>query len=176
MKKTLSDHFKNALIIGASSQSVQSSIDEVAVLLKDTFRLSQFIEVAKEAGWEHFNGANDTVSYNAFGESDVYEVRYEFFRHPDYSFRIEAMAITGGRPGPVHRNRPEGPIHVSWKPGPTFLDYSLGMVAFDRSGGVKIQECGSTYGAFSYWNHHMSDLTGVYWKPRINLRDAGKNS
>jgi len=109
-----------------------------------------------------------------------YEVSYRFLQPTGVPFRIEAMSIDSGI-SPAHIDALEAldmeedgaclPMHVSYKPSiPGIAGYEAEKLILGRAGFIFVQECLSTYGAFSYWRHPDIHLP-VYLKPRVNLRD-----
>jgi hypothetical protein len=169
-------------------------IDEAAVLLPPKEFFLERIRLSLEAGgWREFNRATDLVFANPFGTR--YGVRYTFFRHPDYAWRLEVMQMARPYDGnwgfsPLHQALwfPNGetpswaehsqfPLpHLSFKPVPSGeggrKDGIRAMQYVRDQGAVIAQACQSSYGVF--WYLLPTDAyRQLYVKPRVNLRDEG---
>lgn len=156
-------------------------IDEVALYFSSRSVLDMAVsQMVRMEGMTHFNGAEDAVRTAPLDTH--YAVDYEFFKHMDRQYRIEAMAITGGL-SPLHEAWDHAPrprmVHVSFKV-PTLAVYSEVLHDLDTSLSTDRyfmgQACLSTYGRFSYWQRasDIMDGTGTtpWFKPRVNLRDG----
>lgn len=156
-------------------------IDEVALYFSSRSVLDMAVsQMVRQEGMTHFNGAEDAVRTAPL--DTYYTVDYEFFKHMDRQYRIEAMAITGGL-SPLHEAwdhyvRPRM-VHVSFKV-PNLAVYSDVLHDLDTTLSTERyfmgQACLSTYGRFSYWQKASDVMDGAankpWLKPRVNLRDA----
>lgn len=88
-------------------------IDEAAILVPTTYHRDKLMRQLSDAGWEMFNEAQDLVFTNPF--STRYLVRYLFFRHGDYPFRLEVMMTDHGLNGSMNGF---SPLHAAlWNEG-----------------------------------------------------------
>lgn len=163
-------------------KDLDCSFDEVALLTHGDDHWHDAKKLLRKEEWENFNNAQDTVHTEPFGLS--YRVRYAFFRHPEVRWRVELMqAHNGGMRGysPLHvalatqydfeRGHSESMlpvVHLSYKVL-TEGDFEREEERLTMRNYLHGQSCRSTYGRFSYWRQ---GITGLYVKPRVNLRDA----
>lgn len=153
--------------------------DELALLFHDRNVLSSFLQVAvHEEGYELFNSASDYVNVHPLGST--YRTEYWFARTP-HPYRLELMELTQ-EGSPLHeyllresrRVYLPIPVHASFK-CPTEEAYADAVHALRRDGLEVVQQCRSSYGAFSYWQSPTFGGTRerrFYIKPRVNLRDV----
>ena len=178
-------------VISHYNSIAASPIDEAAVLVPDAGMRQEFHRLLLACGWEHFNSAEDLVFTNPF--STRYFVEYQFYRHPDYLWRLELMMMGRGRSddrqgvSPLHaglylEGAPElknGDGHLFPIPHLSYKVAGRGAFAKEqdrlRQWGSHAQTCQSTYGVFSYWIPTSAERQ-VYLKPRANLRDEGEAS
>jgi len=78
-------------------------IDEIALIFEEKWELYDFVQWAARTGYDHFNGASDSVActWLDHDRSYEYEVRYEFLRVVPEDWRIEAMRVVKGI-SPLH--------------------------------------------------------------------------
>lgn len=149
-------------------------IDEIALLFRERPTMGEFVwDAVKSEGVKLFNTSHDRVHTHPF-KTD-YEVNYAFLETPA-TFRVECMNICGGF-SPLHAAMEShmdeyspAVVHMSFKLE-TMDQYEDVCVALNRAEDCEpVQTCVSTYGQFSYWN--IMGRSGVYLKPRVNLRDS----
>lgn len=173
-----------------------AAIDEASVLAPRYRETLQLAAQLQRDGWYRFNAAEDLVFTNPFGTR--YRVAYEFFRHPNLSWRLEVMSLgqdANGQRGfsPLHEallsraGVSEWPMpHLSFKvPVDETLDkhlegeplVSLRRRAYCRAvdhlkakACIHAMTCQSTYGVFGYFLGNETQAQ-IYLKPRANLRD-----
>jgi len=157
--------------------------DEVAVIVGDRATADRVIVNAEVGqGYEHFNSADDAVKAMWGDKAESrYTAQYDFLRRWDIPYRIEMMTVNDGYSYAhrLHRNmllRSRGSlegivVHVSYKPVEGgFKGYDGEVGRLISLGLEPVQECVSTYGRFTYFQHpKLPD--GLYIKPRVNLRD-----
>lgn len=149
-------------------------MDEVAILFHNEGQLLTFVEDAKRLGLEHFNSEpRDTMRRQDISGQE-FEVRFEFLRLPERTWRIEAMCVLDGD-APLHRQAADeygAPcvVHLSYKL-PSLEEYQEQVRAHMDKGDAKAAEYRNSYGMFSYWRPAGQSSRLPYWKPRVNLRD-----
>jgi hypothetical protein len=150
-------------------------IDEIALMFDYRARVGDFIMDAVEGdGVKLFNHAFDKVSTWPFNTR--YEVEY-FFLETRSTMRVECMAIKDGL-SPLHSAvashmtdlSPMSVVHMSFKVADMDEFETVQTKLDEYSDATLVQFCTSTYGAFAYW-HLIGETSGVYLKPRVNLRD-----
>lgn len=144
-------------------------VDEMSLLFHNQDELEETRQRSAEYGWEEFNCQAEVLTVTTegspwFGKSTP--VWFSFWRHPDVTYRIEAMSYTpglGGLPLHDHALLTSGGepviIHASFKP----KDYD---VFIKTQPGRPVLAYRNDYGQFSYWGRQAT-----YLKPRVNLRD-----
>lgn len=151
-------------------------MDEVALCFHNEEALIEFVEHAKRLGLEHFN----SVPYDTMKRQDKlgeeFGVRFEFLRHPEREWRIEAMAVIDGE-APLHKEALDkygAPciVHLSYKCEDLDAYQMEVRRMFNDRGATKVAEYSNSYGMFSYWRPHGQQSMLPYWKPRVNLRDV----
>lgn len=147
-------------------------VDEIAILFRFESELEGFLREAKGMGIEHFNSVphDDMVSKDGTHE---FGVRFEFLRVVGATWRIEATCVLHGE-APIHQRHLDeygagACIHASFKCQDSD-DYNRLMDSPDWGGSYPfVGEYSNDYGVFSYWSQAES---GLYLKPRVNLRDS----
>jgi hypothetical protein len=146
--------------------------------------------------WDYFNAAADTVFTTPF--CTRYGVRYRFYRHPQFAYRLEVMTLREGF-SPLHealwvahsgdkRTDRRFPMpHLSYKPERTAKEaggveletlrrsYGRAVQHLEDNACIHVQSCQSTYGQFGYFIGNDT-ARQIYIKPRVNLRDAVMHS
>jgi hypothetical protein len=165
----------NALLCGIMPEHW---VDEIALLVESEVEGRLLRRLLAEEGWVKFNEARDAVNTSPI--TSAYSVRYVFYQHVDFPWRLEVMKLEGGV-SPLHTAiRPAAPpapaqlVHASFKCS-TEEGYAYARTGLEAVGLEEAQRCDSTYGRFSYW----ADLDAAhppmdevrYLKPRVNLRD-----
>lgn len=167
-------------------------IDEASILVPDMGSFDDVNQYLEKAGWSHFNASEDLVYTNPFGTK--YGVAYDFFRHPDYGYRIELMQLTGEGMSPLHEAlqalpktgydgypmphlsfKPVLPVHTSVLTGESLVSqkrrsYSRAVQHLRDRACIHAMTCQSAYGNFGYFLGNDTSRQ-IYVKPRINLRD-----
>lgn len=175
-------------------------IDEVSLLFFDAEHVFNFITqaVGEEGVWLS-QTASDQVHVDPVRSR--YNVHYWFLNHTDKPYRLELMLKDGNGLSPVHdqlrfdmmrqahREAEESGddqfpdvhpikapvvVHLSFK-APSQPDYQLVNNGFNENEDCEfVQFCRSSYGQFAYWrvNDLWDNVSAVYLKPRVNLRDA----
>jgi len=160
-------------------------IDEMALMFTSPAWALRWISSAvRIPGMTLFNSANDHVQTRPVPSR--YDVHYWFLSSPftegvdepgEERWRIECMYPHPG--SPLHdayrrmmRRNDVMTMHASFK-GPDEEAYGVAVKTLRDNGYEAAQLCTSTYGRFSYWlPQEDEDGSGVYLKPRVNLRDA----
>lgn len=150
-------------------------IDEIALLFPTRQACGEFVLRAVQGdGVKLFNRAVDQVETWPFRTQ--YDVEYLFLETRS-TMRVECMSLADGF-SPLHAamlthlNGNLGPVvvHMSFKTE-NAQQFNDVMDKIDDAGHTMVQECKSTYGQFAYWNIEGPDVSGIYLKPRVNLRD-----
>lgn len=165
-------------------------IDEMALMFTSpSWALRWISSAVRVPGVNLFNTAHDTVETRPV--PSTYNVHYWFLSSPfpegyepgEERWRIECMYAHEG--SPLHETysrkmhgKDVAAIHASFK-CPDEEAYAVAVKTLGDNGYEAAQFCESTYGRFSYWapaEHGLADGSGLYLKPRVNLRDAGADS
>jgi hypothetical protein len=156
------------------------TIDEMSIMFFSDAVLLRFLrDAVRREGVELFNAAEDVVTASPI--MAAYDVRYWFLR-TSWGYRVDALQTNMG--SPLHDNiaRQAGhdpmavvPVHASFK-CPNEERYGVALATLRKSGWELLQRCDSGYGRFSYWHRPDGESDDWYLKPRLNLRDATKES
>ena len=155
---------------------MRGDVDEVSLLFASEEDLDQFVAEASAHGFDHFNSVADTLVRQDAEEPQQFDVRFEFLKRPEDSWRIEAMAVTSDlAAAPLHsaalaEHGTPATIHASFKVktrGEYEAVRDILAIQFGNSGGMR-GEYQNTYGRFAYFGSGAVP----YLKPRVNLRDA----
>lgn len=178
--------FLNGLPKGLAYTGAQESsyVDEVALLANPSVYLGSLIpHLVSLEGVEYFNNATDKVRALPFNTE--YTAEYHFFR-TGYPWRIELLRLPSGG-SPAH-----APFLAHWG-DPDQMTNELSLVHFsfkcqgpeaygavcnwlnDETDAMMVQGCLASYGAFSYWKVPLWGGKVVYVKPRVNLREEGRD-
>jgi len=160
-------------------------IDEMAIMFQNPYELRSWVDAAvRLPGVVLFNTAHDSVSTQPIPSR--YNVHYWFLSSPwpegyepgEDLWRVEAMYAHKGSPMHDALRDQFSPgesltVHASFKCADEEA-YGVATNTLQRNGYEAVQRCESTYGRFSYWRQGEQE-TGVFLKPRVNLRDTEDN-
>lgn len=148
--------------------------DELALLChnpRDEFMLIE--SAVRSGGWSMTAAAFDSVGTSPLPSR--YGVHYSFMTRDDLPFRLEIMRLLSGH-SPLHHIVAQTgrvvPVHLSFKCASQDEMFELTEQMRSHDWGL-VQHCESTYGVFSYYTQPQDfPDVGVYFKPRVNTRDA----
>lgn len=172
---------QNAILRGLLGASTH--VDEMSLLFHGEQALATFVRFAvRERGYSLFNTAWDHVQTGPIASH--YDVTYWFLGTPHYvpgkaGYRLELMSLLSNGsplhdclidsvyPGPIRYR----PVHASFKCSDE-EGYGTAVNSLRQGGYELAQRCNSSYGAFSYWQHHAIEGMPLWFlKPRVNTRD-----